>query len=212
MSLGRGRRARLARMDVIFNSIYARACMGAGLAVMTGIRGFLPVAFLALYSRLEFRSAPVLEGTWFGFLEQTWVISLLLALAVVELALEKILVFSTLRDRVMQPLKIVLGGVVFAAVMAPDEWIAMLVAGVLGLAIAGLADRVRRGTRPAPTEDTTPLILISIYEDVLVLVGTLLFVLLPLIGALVAAFLVLLVYRVRLMRNRKHKGLRILRG
>jgi len=199
-------------MDVIFNSIYARACMGAGLAVLTGIRAFLPVAFLALYSRLEFRSAPVLDGTWFGFLEETWVISLLLALAVVELALEKILVFSTIRDRIMQPIKIVLGGVVFAAAMAPDGWIAMVVSGVLGLAIAGLADHVRRRTRPTPTKDATPIILISIYEDVLVLVGTLLFVLLPLIGALVAAFLFLLVYRVRLMRNRKHKGLRILRG
>lgn len=199
-------------MDVIFNSIYARACMGAGLAVLSGIRAFLPVAFLALYSRLEFRSAPVLEGTWFGFLEETWVISLLLALAVVELALEKILVFSTVRDRIMQPLKIVFGGVVFAAAMAPDGWIAMVVSGVLGLAIAGLADHVRRRTRPTPTKDTTPIILISIYEDVLVLVGTLLFVLLPLIGALVAAFLFLLVYRLRLMRNRKHRGLRILRG
>jgi len=199
-------------MDVIFNSIYARACMGAGLAVLTGIRAFLPVAFLALYSRLEFRSAPVLDGTWFGFLEETWVISLLLALAVVELALEKILVFSTNRDRIMQPIKIILGGVVFAAAMAPDGWIAMVVSGVLGLAIAGLADHVRRRTRPTPTKDATPIILISIYEDVLVLVGTLFFVLLPLIGALVAAFLFLLVYRVRLMRNRKHKGLRILRG
>lgn len=199
-------------MDVVFNSIYARACMGAGLAVLSGIRAFLPVAFLALYSRLEFRSAPVLEGTWFGFLEETWVISLLLALAVVELAVEKILVFSTVRDRIMQPLKIIFGGVVFAAAMAPDGWIAMVVSGVLGLVIAGLADHVRRRTRPAPTKDTTPVVLISIYEDVLVLVGTLLFVLLPLIGALVAAFLFLLVYRLRLTRNRKHKGLRILRG
>lgn len=199
-------------MDVIFNSVYARACMGAGLAVLTGIRGFLPVAFLALYSRLEFQSAPVLEGTWFGFLDKTWVISTLLALAVIELVLEKILVFSTIRDRIMLPIKIVLGGLVFAAAMAPDGWIAMLVSGVLGLAIAGLADHVRRRTRPTPTKDTTPIILLSIYEDVAVLVGTLLFVLLPLIGALVAAFLVLLVYRVRVIRNRKHKGLRILKG
>ncbi len=197
---------------MIFNSVYARACMGAGLAVLTGIRGFLPVAFLALYSRLEFQSAPVLEGTWFGFLDKTWVISTLLALAVIELVLEKILVFSTIRDRIMLPIKIVLGGIVFAAAMAPDGWIAMLVSGVLGLAIAGLADHVRRRTRPTPTKDTTPIILLSIYEDVAVLVGTLLFVLLPLIGALVAAFLVLLVYRVRVIRNRKHKGLRILKG
>ena len=199
-------------MDVIFNSIYARACMGAGLAVLSGVRAFLPVGFLALYSRLEFRSAPLLEDTWFAFLGKTWVIALLLALAVIELAVEKIFVFSKVRDQVMQPIKIILGGVVFAAAMAPDGWIAMVVSGILGLVVAGLADHVRRRTRPAPTTDTAPVILISIYEDVAVLVGTLLFVLVPLIGALLAAFLVLFAYRVQVMRNRKHKGLRILRG
>lgn len=199
-------------MDVVFNSIYARACMGAGLAVLTGIRAFLPVAFLALYSRLEFRSAPILDGTWFSFLDKTWVIALLLALAVVELAADKIFLFSNTRDQIMQPIKIVLGGLVFAAAMAPDGWIAMAVSGFLGLVIAGLADHVRRSTRPAPTTDTAPIVLISVYEDLMVLIGTLLFVLVPLIGALVAAFLFLFMYRVRLKRKRKHKGLRILKG
>ena len=55
-----------------------------------GIRAFLPVAFLALYSRLEFASAPVLDGTPFAFLEKTWVIALFFALAVIELAVDKI--------------------------------------------------------------------------------------------------------------------------
>jgi hypothetical protein len=44
-----------------------------------------------------------------------------------------------------------------------------------------------------------------------VLVGTLLFVLVPLIGMLVFCFLGLLVYRVQVVRKRKHKGLRILK-
>jgi uncharacterized membrane protein len=199
-------------MDVVFNSIYARACMGAGLSVLTGVRAFLPVGFLALYSRLNFRSAPNLEGTAFAFLGKTWVIALLLALAVVEMAVDKILVFSKTRDQVMQPVKIALGGLVFAIAIAPDGWIAMIVCGVLGLVIAGLADHVRRSTRAAPTADTAPIILISVYEDFVVLIGTLLFVLVPLIGVLVFCFLGLLVYRVQVTRKRKHKGLRILKG
>ena len=198
-------------MSVIFDSIYARACMGAGLAVLSGIRAFMPVGFLALYSRLEFRSAPILEGTWFGFLEKTWVIALLLALAVVELAADKIFLFSPIKTQIMQPIRIVLGGMVFAAVMAPDGWIAMVVCGVLGLVIAGLADHVMRSTRPSETKDTAPIILVSVYTDILVLVGTLLFVLLPLIGALLTLFNVLLVYRLRVRSKRKHKGLRILK-
>jgi uncharacterized membrane protein len=199
-------------MDVIFNSIYARACMGAGLAVLTGVRAFLPVAFLALYSRLEFASAPVFNGTVLAFLDKTWVIAVLLSLAVIELAVDKIFIVSPTRDQIMQPIRIVLGGMVFAAAMAAEGWIAMTVAGVLGLVIAGLADHVRRSSRSGMNTNTTALVLISIYEDVAVLIGTLLFVLVPLVGALLACFLGLLFYRVRLRNKRKHKGLRILRG
>jgi uncharacterized membrane protein len=203
-------------MDHVFNSIYARACMGAGLAVLTGLRAFLPVGFLALYSRLQFRSAPVLSGTVLAFLTKTWVIVLVLVLAVGELILDKLVLVSRTRDAVMQPIKIFLGGVVFAAAMAPNGWIAIAASGVLGLVIAGLADHVRRSTRPsvAPTGrgERAPVVLVSVYEDLVVLIGTLLFVLIPLIGALVACFLVLLVYRLRLKRRRKHRGLRILRG
>ena len=199
-------------MDVIFNSIYARACMGAGLAVLTGIRAFLPIAFIALYSRLEFASAPLVNGTPFEFLEKTWIIALLFALAVIELMVEKIFVFNETRDQIMQPIRIALGGLVFAIAMAPDGWIATGVSAALGMIIAGLADHSRRSTRPARTTETAPLILISIYEDAAVLIGTLLFVLVPLIGALVAAMLVLIVYRVRVTGKRKHKGLRILKG
>jgi uncharacterized membrane protein len=202
-------------VDHVFNSIYARACMGAGLAVLTGIRAFLPVAFLALYSRLEFASAPTLKGTAFAFLDKTWVIAVLLSLAVIELALDKIFVSSPTQHQVMQPIRIVLGGMVFAAAMAASKnWIAMVVAGVLGMVIAGLADHVRRATRAGGGANAgkTALVFISVYEDVAVLIGTLLFVLVPLIGALLACFLVLLVYRVQRRRKRKHKGLRILKG
>ena len=199
-------------MDVIFNSIYARACMGAGLSVLTGVRAFLPVAFLALYSRLEFHSAPVLDGTAFAFLEKYWVIALFLALAVIELAADKIWLFNRTRDQILQPIKITLGGLVFAAAMAPDGRVAMTVSGILGLAIAGLADHVRRSTRPAPTTDTTSVILISVYEDLAVLIGTLLFVLVPLIGVLLFCFLGLMAFRYQRTRKRKHKGLRILKG
>jgi uncharacterized membrane protein len=199
-------------MDVVFNSIYARACMGAGLAVLTGLRAFLPIAFLALYSRLEFASAPILEGTAFGFLEKTWVIALFFALAVVEIAIDKMPALGRTRDQIMQPIKIVLGGVVFAAVMAPQGWISMTICGILGLLVAGLADHARASVRPDASGDSGPLIFMSVYEDLVVLIGTLLFVLVPLIGALLALFLFLLVYRLRRRNKRKHKGLRILKG
>jgi uncharacterized membrane protein len=186
--------------------------MGAGLAVLSGVRGFLPIAFLALYSRLEFASAPVLGGTAFGFLESMWAVIPLLVLGIAELLLDKFFSKNTIFAHIMQPIKIVLGGLVFAVAVAPGGWIASVVGGVLGLVIAGLTDRVRRQTRAGMTSNTTAVVLVSIYEDIAVLVGTLLFVLVPLIGALFACLVVLLIYRVERRLRRKHKGLRILKG
>ena len=198
--------------SAVFKSIYARVCMGAGLAALSGVRAFLPVAFLALYSRLEFFSAPVLDGTPFAFLERTWVIALLFALAIIELATDKIPAFASLLRQIMQPIRIALGGLVFAAAMAPDGWISMTVCGIAGLIIAGLAEHAVHSMRPEAHIETAPFVLLSIYADILVLVGTLLFVLVPLIGALFACFMFLFVFRLRQRRNRKHKGLRILKG
>jgi uncharacterized membrane protein len=199
-------------VDAIFNSIYARACMGAGLSALSGVRAFLPVAFLALYSRLEFASAPVLEGTPFDFLEETWVIALLFALAIIELATDKMPALGPTHRAIMRPIKIAMGGLVFAAVMAPDGWIAITVCGILGLAIAGLAEHAAFSLRPESQIDTAPFILLSVYADLLVLIGTLLFVLVPLVGALFACFMFLFVYRLQQRGKRKHKGLRILKG
>jgi uncharacterized membrane protein len=202
--------------NVVFKSIYARVCMGAGLAALSGVRAFLPVAFLALYSRVEFFSAPILDGTPFAFLEKTWVLALLFALAIVELATDKIPAIASLNRQIMRPIRIALGGLVFAAAMAPDGWIAMTICAVVGLAIAGLAEHaahsMRPGTQPGAQMEAAPFVLLSIYADVLVLVGTLLFVLVPLVGALFACLVFLFVFRLRQRRNRKHKGLRILKG
>jgi uncharacterized membrane protein len=198
-------------MDVIFNSIYARACMGAGLAALTGVRAFLPIAFLALYSRLEFASASVLDDTWFSWLQSNWVIILLFALAVVEISTDKLPALGATHRQIMRPIKIILGGLVFATAMAPDGWIAMTVSGVLGLVIAGLAEHAAHSLRPVAQLEPAPYVLLSVYADLLVLIGTLLFVLVPLIGALFACFVFLFVYRVQQRRKRKYKGMRILR-
>lgn len=202
--------------SAVFKSIYARVCMGAGLAALSGIRAFLPVAFLALYSRLEFFSAPVLEGTPFAFLEKTWVIILLFVLAIIELVTDKFPSLAPLHRQIMRPLRVALGGLVFAVAMAPDGWLPMVICAVAGLGIAFLAEQAAHSMRPgtqarAPIE-TAPFVLLSLYADVLVLVGTLLFVLVPLIGALFACLMFLFVYRLRQRRRRKHKGLRILKG
>ena len=154
----------------------------------------------------------MLDDTFFAFLISLPVVIGLLVLAIAELLLDKFFPRSVIFARVMQPIRIALGGLAFAVAVSPGGWIASVVGGVLGLAIAGITDHVRRQTRQVATSSTTAVVLISVYEDIAVLVGTLLFVLVPLIGALVACLAVLFFYRVERRRRRKHKGLRILKG
>jgi Flp pilus assembly protein TadB len=100
--------------------------------------------------------------------------------------------------------------------MAPDGWIPMVICAIAGLLIAALAEHAAHSMRPGTPEgtkvETAPFVLLSLYADVAVLVGTLLFVLVPLVGALFACLMFLFVYRLRQRRKRKHKGLRILKG
>jgi uncharacterized membrane protein len=200
----------------VLNNIYGRVCLGAGYAALSGIRAFLPLAFLALYARLALFSAPPLAGTPFAFLQHTWVIVLLFALALVELLGEKLLAGRASRGRrrgpAMTVLRVLLGGVAFAAAVAPHGRIAMAVCGVIGLGIAALSTRVVSGLRPdVRTTGRTAAILTSFYEDALVIVGAFLFILLPPLGALLALFIFFLVYRLRARRKRKFSGLRILK-
>ena len=200
----------------VFKSIYARVCMGAGLAALSGVRAFLPVAFLALYSRLEFFSAPILDGD------------------PVRVPREDLGHRPAVRaghhraDHRQDP------GIASAAppdhAPHPDRSGRAGVRGGHGSRRLDLHDQSARSSAcsspawpstpftpcgPAHgrrTIETAPFVLLSIYADVLVLVGTLLFVLVPLIGALFACLMFLFVYRLRQRRKRKHKGLRILKG
>jgi hypothetical protein len=203
----------------VFDNIYGRVCLGAGYSALSGIRAFLPLGFLALYARLRLFSAPPLGGTPFAFLQRTWVIVLLFVLAAIELAAEK-LVAGRATGRtahgksrtVTIPLRVLLGGVVFAAAVSPHGTIAMVVCGVIGLGMAWLSNRAVSALRPdARTAGRSTAILVSLFEDIIVVVAAFLFVLVPPLGALFALFIFLLAYRVRTRRRRKYSGLRILK-
>ena len=199
-------------MDVVFNSIYARACMGAGLAVLSGLRAFLPVGFLALYSRLEFparpywpaRRSPSSRRPGYHHPASSWQSS--------SCCRQGAGLQHPRPDHAADEDR--LGGMVFAAAMAPDGWIAMTVSGVLGLVIAGLPTTPGAlcGPHPVrPTERRSH----RAHQ--------------PLRGRAGAHRLrcsscwcrssarwwpvpPLLIYRLRRKRKRKHKGLRILKG
>jgi uncharacterized membrane protein len=200
-------------VDFLFNSLFANISGGSGLSTMAGLRAFLPLAIVGLLSRTGFLGIVDLEGTPFAFLENPWVIMLLLTVALFEVAADKIPLMDTIQDVVATPARILAGALLFGAVMA-DEATAAMVAGIVGGgAIAGAAHAVKGVIRPGATVATGGAVnpFLSLFEDIAAALGTVLVLLLPLLGLIVLLFLAYLIFRLTRRRNRKYRGLRILR-
>lgn len=201
------------RMDLLFDSLLASLGLGAGLSGFSGLRAFLPVGLAGLISRYGLFGAFDLAGTRFEILENPWVIATLLVLAVLEIIGDKIPLLDSALDLIAWPVRIAAGAVLFGAALAQQDP-GVTVAGMVGGgAIAATANAVKSIVRPASTVAGGGTLnpFISFFEDVTAALGTLVVMLLPVLGLLLVAFLIFLVYRVRKIKRRKFKGLRILR-
>ncbi len=200
-------------MDALFNSLPALVGLGAGLACFSGLRAFLPLAIVALVSRLDAFGPLELAGTPFAFLENPWVIALLIVLALVEIAVDKMPLLESVQDFVSTPLRVLAGAVLFGAALGHEPAWVIALSMVAGAVISGAAHVGKSAVRPAATVSAAGTInpYLSLLEDLTALVGTILVLLVPLLGYLVLLFLLFLLYRVSRRRRRKYRGLRILR-
>jgi uncharacterized membrane protein len=198
-------------VDVLFNSLFAQVGMGAGLATLSGLRAFLPLAMVGLFARHQWLSAPDLHGTSFAFLMSPWLIGTFFVLALLEIVVDKIPVVGTAQDLVATPLRILAGAVLFGAALVHHGTPVTVVGMVAGGAIAGASHGAKSVVRPgaATAGATSPFI--SLFEDVAAALGTVLVMLLPVVGMLLLLFLLFLIYRILRRRRSKYKGLRILR-
>lgn len=200
-------------MDLLFDSLLAGLGLGAGLSSMSGLRAFLPLAFVGLLSRYQALGVFDLTGTRFEVLENPWLIAILVFLALAEIVGDKIPVLDSALDLIAWPVRIAAGAIVFGAALA-QEPTGVLAAGMVGGgAIAATSNAVKSLIRPGATVTTGGTLnpFISFFEDLTVVIGSGVVVLLPIIGFFILLFLIFLVYRVRKIRRRKYKGLRILK-
>jgi hypothetical protein len=190
--------------------------LGAGLATMAGLRAFLPLALTALFWQLGYLGPPeVLD------LPSGWaIVGMLAALAVVEIVLDKLQTLDPIFSFVMILPRMAVGAVLFAVALAPDAVLAASAAPGLaaGGVIAGVVAVLKAILRPSsktPVSGVSTAFL-SIFEDVVALVGCVLALLVPfipfatLLPVVLVAFLLFFFYRIRKRRGRKYGGLRIL--
>jgi len=186
------------------------AGLGMGLASVAGVRAFVPLALLGLFARLGFIVPPDILGLQIG-----WTVVLVLsALAVVEIVLDKVRALDPAFGYAMIPVRMVAGGVLFAAVYEPG---ALLDAGALpglvaGGAIAGLVAVLEVIVRPSSRSSSAGVstAFLSAMEDVVAVLGGVVGLFLPFLPLLFVGFLLFFFNRIRKRRGRKYGGLRIL--
>jgi Domain of unknown function (DUF4126) len=190
--------------------------LGVGLASVAGVRGFLPLALVALFWQLNLLGAPEILDIPNGWT----VVEVLAALAVLEIVLDKIRTLEPVFGFVMIPVRIAAGAVLFAVALEPGTVLdpgaapGFVAGGVIAGLVAVLKVLLRPSARTSAAGVSTDFL--SAFEDVVALVGCILALLVPwlplvtLLPVVIVAFLLFFYYRVRRRRGRKFGGLRIL--
>ena len=182
---------------------------GAGLSSIAGIRAYLPLALVGLFARLGLFTLPAP----FDLLEDWLVIGALLVLALLESALDKIPALDPILDFVQTPIRAVAGAVLFSAALGAGLDVQAISELVVDGGIAGLVSVLKATLRP-PARGAASVgvsaYFLSLFEDIVALLGGVVAVLVPLVPVVFVAFLLLFFFRVKRRRRRKYGGLRIL--
>lgn len=180
---------------------------GTGLAAATGVRPFLPPLLAGALARGD--HAIDFDGTSYAFLESTWFLALVLALAVVSYVAERSEANVT---RYVFIVAAVLGALMFAGSLEAEGregwWglpIGLLVAALSRLALGGLFDRTR-----ARLEEGTRALL-PVLADFLSLVMAFASLLFGVLGFLVFLMLLPLLRAAGSGDDEKYAGLRVLK-
>lgn len=185
------------------------AGIGVGLASVAGVRAFVPLALYALFAQLGFIVPPDILG-----LQTGWdVVGALAALAVLEIALDKVRSLDPAFGYVMIPVRIAAGAALFETMYEPG---ALLDAGaapglVAGAGIAAVVAVLKVILRPSRTSSAgVSTAFLSGIEDVVAVVGGGVGLFVPFLPVVFVGYLLFFFNRIRKRRGRKYGGLRIL--
>ena len=187
--------------------------LGIGLASVAGLRAFLPLLVMCLLVPLglfELSAAfpQVFEG---GDGRGVYVAGAFAVLAVAEIVLDKVKRVERFLNIGMVPVRALSGALLFVGALLPGMASFMLWF-VLGAVIAGAVAVLKVVLRPPAgvTSSGVSTSFLSFMEDLVGLIGGAIAFFVPLLPAVLAAFLLFFYARIRKRRGRKFGGLRIL--
>jgi hypothetical protein len=149
-----------------------------GLSSAAGLNAYLPLLIVALTAR--FTNLIQLNEPW-DVLTSWWAIGALVVLLLIEMTVDKIPAADTLNDVINTLIRPVAGAILFAANSGVVGELHPALALICGLVVAGGVHAVKATARPAVTATTcgTGNWLVSIAEDVVSFVTSVLAILVP---------------------------------
>jgi len=163
-----------------------------GLSFSAGLNAYIPLLILSLLAK--FTDLIKLDPPW-DTLTNWWVIGALVFLSLIEFFADKIPAVNHINDAVQTIIRPAAGAIVFAATASVAD-IHPVLAMVAGLLVAGGVHATKSAAvRPAVTATTGGAgnIPVSIFEDIVSTVLSFFSIIIPIIIAIVVAFLTLLI-------------------
>jgi uncharacterized protein YggT (Ycf19 family) len=161
-----------------------------GLSSAAGLNAYLPLLVVALTAR--FTHLIQLNEPW-DVLTSWWAIGALVVLLLIEMTVDKIPAADTINDVINTVIRPVAGAILFAANSGVVGEVHPVLAFICGLVVAGGVHAVKATARPAVTATTagTGNWLVSIVEDVVSFVTTVLAILVPIVLVFLIVLLIL---------------------
>jgi hypothetical protein len=188
-------------MDAVTNIFSA-----FGLSSAAGLNAYLPLLIVALTAR--FTNLIQLNEPW-DVLASWWVIGALAVLLLIEMTVDKIPAADTINDVINTLIRPVAGAILFAANSGVVGELHPALALICGLVVAGGVHAVKATARPAVTATTagTGNWLVSIAEDVVSFVTSVLAILVPIVLVfLIVLFILFLAWWWSRRRRARYAG------
>ena len=177
-----------------------------GLSGSAGLNAYIPLLLVALAARFPMSDPLVKLQAPYDLIGSWWAIGLLAVLLVVEMVADKIPAVDTVNDGINTIVRPAAGAILFAGSANVITDIHPILALGAGLLVAGGVHSTKTAARPVVTVTTAGVgnPIVSIIEDVVALVVSLLAIVLPIIAALLmGAFIIMVIILIRRWRRRK---------